>query len=157
MTSKAWFWPAMLAGAALDLATKHIAFANLGDSQYVNVVPHLLGFVRSENEGALFGMRLGGGLVLAVLSLLAVGLLIYFLHKSKASGAWLPIAYGTIAAGALGNMADRLFNDGRVRDFIDLHIGNHHWPTFNVADVLICIGVGMVIYAEFRKGKRAEG
>jgi signal peptidase II len=40
---------------------------------------------------------------------------------------------------------DRLFNDGQVRDFIDVYYRSYHWHTFNVADSLLCIGVGLLI------------
>jgi len=154
LTPKAWFWPVMLVGTAVDLATKRLAFSLLAEGDYCRIVPHVLGLKRSQNPGALFGMGEGWGTVLAVLSILAVVLLVFLLYRSTARGAWLPVAYGAIAAGAAGNLVDRLFNDGKVRDFIDLHLGRYHWPTFNVADILICIGVGMVIYVEFRKAKK---
>lgn len=54
---------------------------------------------------------------------------------------------GCITAGIIGNLYDRAFNGGCVRDFIDVLIPviDYHWPTFNVADSLLCIGVGLMI------------
>ena len=46
--------------------------------------------------------------------------------------------------GAIGNVIDRL-RLGAVFDFLDVHIGEHHWPAFNVADSFICIGAGLII------------
>ena len=53
--------------------------------------------------------------------------------------AWESAALSLIAGGAAGNIADRLRN-GEVTDFIDLHAGGWHWPTFNVADIWIVSG-----------------
>jgi len=51
-----------------------------------------------------------------------------------------------ILSGAIGNLWDRIFHH-HVRDFIDVHLGfGYHWPTFNIADALICVGVGMILY-----------
>ena len=57
----------------------------------------------------------------------------------------MQISLGLITAGVVGNLYDRLFNEGRVRDFIDVYRGHWHWPAFNVADSLLCIGVGLII------------
>jgi signal peptidase II len=60
--------------------------------------------------------------------------------------------------GVGGNLYDRLFNDGRVRDFIDvnLYVNNYHWPTFNIADSLLCIGVGLCLLDAFFNKKEGE-
>jgi signal peptidase II len=69
-------------------------------------------------------------------------------------------ALGLLAAGICGNLYDRLFNDGLVRDFIDVYINafgrERHWNTFNVADALLCIGVGLLIIWTGFTGKSAQ-
>ncbi len=56
------------------------------------------------------------------------------------------LPFGMILSGAIGNLWDRIFHH-HVRDFIDVHLGmGYHWPTFNIADSLICVGVGLVLY-----------
>jgi Signal peptidase (SPase) II len=64
----------------------------------------------------------------------------------------LPLVLG----GALGNVFDRI-RYGHVIDFIDAHVGEHHWPTFNVADIAICVGVGLMAVDMFttKRGKAA--
>ena len=59
--------------------------------------------------------------MLALFSIVAFGLIVWFLHKAPSQGKWLPAALGLIAAGAIGNFIDRVFNSGGVRDFIVLH------------------------------------
>lgn len=148
MKNKGPFWLVLAAGALADQVTKVLAFRYLDDSH--TLIPWLLDLTTSENQGALFGMMAGRGLLLAAISLAALGLIVWFLYRAPSQGKWLPVALGFVGAGALGNFIDRAFNNGKVRDFIDLHAGRYHWPTFNLADAFICIGVGMVIYAEFK-------
>jgi len=57
------------------------------------------------------------------------------------------VALGLFAAGVCGNLYDRVFNGGAVRDFIDVYYRSYHWHTFNAADTLLCIGVGLLIIA----------
>jgi len=163
LKNKLWFWPVLIAGAAADQVTKILAFRYLERGEYLRLVPYVLGLTTSENQGALFGMLPEKGMLLAVFSIAALGLILWFLYRAPSEGKWLPVALGMIGSGAVGNFIDRTFNDGRVRDFIDLHIGPHqlrewwsHWPTFNIADALICAGIAMVIYAELKKPRTSR-
>ena len=59
-------------------------------------------------------------------------------------------ALGLLAAGVCGNLYDRLFHDGLVRDFIEVvYWPGKHWPSFNVADSMLCIAVGLLILSSF--------
>ena len=154
---KLWFWPVLVAGVVADQLTKILAFAWLQPRDYSSLIPCVVGLRRSENQGALFGIMQGKGALLALFSVAAFGLILWFLRQAPSKGKWLPVALGLIAAGAIGNLIDRVFNDGKVRDFIELHIGEYvHWPTFNLADAFIVAGVAMVIYAEFKKPKTTQ-
>ena len=62
---------------------------------------------------------------------------------------------GLISGGAVGNAIDRLRNQAVV-DFIDLYWKNYHWPTFNIADISISLGVFFFIYAEFFNRKEIK-
>jgi len=56
------------------------------------------------------------------------------------------VALGLFAAGVCGNLWDRAFNDGLVRDFIDVvYWPGRHWPSFNVADSMLCVAVGLLV------------
>jgi len=72
--------------------------------------------------------------------------------KTEAAGGvlWL----GVILGGALGNLIDRIIL-GKVTDFIDVGINGWRWPTFNVADIAICIG-GIAVFLVYRKTRRLE-
>ena len=62
---------------------------------------------------------------------------------------------GLISGGAVGNAIDRLRNQAVV-DFIDVYWKNYHWPTFNIADISISLGVFFFIYAEFFNRKEIK-
>ena len=82
-----------------------------------------------------------------VISLIAVGVVLYLFHQAKGQrilGWALPFILG----GAIGNLIDRV-RLGYVVDFIDWFYGDYHWPTFNVADAAICLGVGLLILDMF--------
>ena len=69
-----------------------------------------------------------------------------FSFLADAGGWGRPLAL--VLSGALGNAWDR-FTIGVVVDFLDFHVGSYHWPAFNVADICICCGAGIVVLAEF--------
>jgi len=66
------------------------------------------------------------------------------------------VALAFFAAGVLGNLWDRLFYDGMVRDFIDLYYDRWHWPAFNVADALLCTAVALYLVSRFTFGVRRQ-
>ena len=145
----------MIAGTVVDQITKVLAHACLGD-QPVTVIPYVFALVYNENPGGLFGMMPGAGAILAVLSVVAFGFIVWLLY-SKSSEKWPPVGLGMLGAGAIGNFIDRAFNGGHVRDFILLHIDSYfEWPAFNVADALIVFGCAVIVYASFAKGREAE-
>lgn len=55
------------------------------------------------------------------------------------------VGYSLIFTGAVGNLIDRV-RLGEVVDFLDFHLGQFHWPAFNVADSLVCIGAGLMLW-----------
>ena len=99
-----------------------------------------------HNRGMSFGLfNYGGGLNALLFSLVAaaiVTVLIYWL--SRVDSSLLAVAIGLIIGGAIGNVIDRI-RLGAVVDFLDFHVGSWHWPSFNVADSAICIGVAVML------------
>jgi signal peptidase II len=67
------------------------------------------------------------------------------LLKQDRTGA---LIIAVVLGGALGNLTDRFFH-GRVTDFLDFYVGDHHWPAFNVADTAICVGAALLLLREF--------
>lgn len=98
------------------------------------------------NPGTSFSFFQGLGesapIVIIIVTAFVIGLITYYLFRRSESYERLPLAF--IIGGALGNLIDRL-RYGAVIDFLDFHIGSYSWPAFNVADVFICLGVGLYI------------
>jgi signal peptidase II len=93
-----------------------------------------------------------------VVSLVAMGFILFMYVRLEPSQRLVRWALALVMGGALGNFVDRLLR-GYVIDFIDWHWRNQpgmHWPTFNVADVAICVGVGLLLVDSFRTERPAE-
>ncbi len=107
--------------------------------------------VLSYNTGISFGILSGyfssSPSSLSFLTSVVVGFLFVWMLYAKTSGH--AIALGLIAGGASGNIYDRM-RQGAVTDFIDLHLGAWHWPTFNIADIAIVVGAAILIADSFR-------
>ena len=130
----------------LVLATDQIAKSLIlnrlgptGDLTQIKIIPGFLRLIYVENTGAAFGMFQGRSPVLTVLALVVIGFLIVYFRRSIAQSVWLASALGLQLGGALGNVIDRL-RHGFVVDFVNVP----HFPTFNVADSAITIGVIML-------------
>ncbi len=131
-------------GVLLDLITKWIIFRKFKDAGRFEVIPKFLGIICSENEGIVFGFAQGKNNILIFFSIVAIGAILWFYKSFDGTALYSNIAFGMILAGAIGNLWDRIFHH-HVRDFIDIHLGmGYHWPTFNIADSLICIGAGLL-------------
>ena len=105
-------------------------------------------FRLTGNPGAAWGIF--GGLpdgwrvpFFVVISMVAIGVIIA-IYRSAQEQPLIRWALTFILGGAIGNLIDRI-RLGYVIDFIDWHYKNSHWPTFNIADIAICIGVGLLI------------
>lgn len=81
--------------------------------------------------------------VLTLVALLICGVIVHWMIMEKDVGT--RNCFGLILGGALGNVIDRVVH-GAVVDFLDFHIGIHHWPAFNVADSAICIGAFFILF-----------
>ena len=132
----------ILASFGLDQLSKSWAHAFVGPGNVIAVFPGF-NLVAITNSGVAFG--LAGEAAPAIL--IAIGVLL-----SSLLGIWLMRTRSLIHAlglslaigGALGNVADRLMF-GAVRDFIDLYWGTFHWPSFNLADVAIVVGLALLV------------
>lgn len=139
-----------LAVVGLDQVTKYLASRFLSARICVEVAGSVFRLTLVRNPAGVFGIVGGGKLFYLYLSLLAVGLIGFYLTKVK-----LPIyrfSLALILGGAVGNLADRI-RFGEVVDFLDFGLGSYRWPTFNLADSAITIGIFLLLLASFRKGK----
>jgi signal peptidase II len=156
MRSTPSFVIATVGGAVADIVSKWIVFSRLDVFEKVTLIPGLLDIVQSTNEGVVFGLLPGKVNIFIVFSIIAI-IAILCIHIFSDKNFFLSsVALGLILAGAIGNLWDRIWY-GFVRDFIDLHIGDtYHWPTFNIADSLICIGISVMVFTSFFPSKSKE-
>ena len=151
------FWPVMLIGLSLDLWSKSAVFNWLQQKpgHMVSIIDGVLQFVLVENVGAAFGIAPGKRYLLVAVSILALIVIFAVFLFGGAKQRLVHVALGLFAAGVCGNLYDRIFNDGLVRDFIDVYYRQHHWPAFNVADGMLCIAVGLGVISCFWAPERS--
>ena len=140
----------------LDQLTKYIAFIVLFKEKQVLIINHYLNFRPVWNDGISFGMLQGyGNFGRISFIIIAISISLWIILYSRKLNIIGFVGYNMIAGGALGNVIDRLIH-GKVIDFIDVHYKEYHWPTFNMADSFIFIGVLLFIYNELTvfKGKK---
>lgn len=147
--SQVIFWSLAVSGLAADLWTKKAVFDWLEHSGSYRVLDGFLQIVTAVNNGAAFGILAGQLHLLRTIPIVALIVIISIFYFSGNRQRLVHIAMGLFTAGICGNLYDRIFYDGLVRDFIDVHFRNYHWPAFNVADSLLCIGVGLLIVSTF--------
>jgi signal peptidase II len=148
-------------GAFGDLYSKHLVFSELGypNGQSEEFLDSwvMFRFHTSFNRGALWGIGQNLTWLFALLSLLAVFMILYWLFVRLAARSWvLTLCLASIMSGTLGNLYDRLGWHGlmdpitrepifAVRDFLLFRFGTYNWPVFNIADVLLVLGAGFLI------------
>ena len=147
----ALFFGIAVFGCAVDLLTKQIAFARLGEPGGAVwwIWDGYFGFETSINHGALFGIGQGLVPLFAAISFVAVGGISFWVFRGGAlDDLLLTIALGMILAGILGNLYDRLgfWGQSGVRDWILCRYQTFTWPNFNIADSLLVCGAGLLIW-----------
>lgn len=134
----------------LDQVTKLVIVHYLSYGQTVSVIPGFFNITYVLNQGGAFGIfaqqsQVIRTLVFLVFSFFAVGVIFYMYMGVPRSHPWLANAFSLILGGALGNLIDRV-RMGKVVDFLDFNLYFMRWPSFNVADSAICIGVVIVAF-----------
>ena len=151
-TLKFWGLGIILAGLVADLWSKAYFEKLLGmnvetgrSARRIDVIDGFFAWEGVYNPGITFGLAAHQTvLILALTGLATVGLFVWFLATRRPSRC-LHIGLAMIIGGALGNLYDR-FHWHKVRDFISFYVGEHRWPNFNLADSLIVVGVGLIMW-----------
>lgn len=144
----------MAAALAADQATKAVVNAN--SAALATGVPVFPGFnlVYLRNDGVTFGLL--GGVPWWALVALALGIVVWLaVLMARTERRFEALAYGLVIGGALGNVADRL-RFGAVTDFLDFYIRGWHWPAFNLSDVAVVGGVGLLLLCELAASRRGR-
>ncbi|WP_145269509.1 signal peptidase II [Planctomycetes bacterium SV_7m_r] len=155
-------------GGGLDLYTKQAIFAWRGlpgEKDIWWVWEPYFGIETAVNIGALFGVGAGKGTLFAAISILAaIGVIVWLFVFRGARSLWLTWAMGLVGGGIIGNLYDRLglwwdatmnpeWKSG-VRDWVLWRINEQWtWPNFNIADSLLVVGAGMLLYQSLFPGQ----
>lgn len=142
----------------LDQWTKWLVEIHLPHHTVHPVIPGFFNLAHVRNTGVAFGLFASHGMnggswlltLLGLAALTAVG--VYFWYASPRERLLL-LALSLVVGGAIGNLIDRM-SSGAVTDFIDIYVGDHHWPSFNVADSAISVGIVLMAIDSFRARKK---
>ncbi len=143
----------------LDIWTKALVLARIDLYEAIPVIPNFFQLVHVRNTGAAFGIGANAGSKLVPFLLNAGAIAVFivvavYAFRSPVTDRLLQTGLHLILGGAVGNLLDR-FRFGYVVDFLDVYIGRHHWPAFNVADSAICVGIAL-LFLDMRKKPEAE-
>lgn len=141
-----------LACVGCDQATKGVVRAHLPLGEGQSFLGDTVRLTHAENSGAF--LNLGESLpdhMKSIIFIIGVGLIslgaLMAAFFSRGLGRWQVVALSLIASGGIGNWIDRLTNDGRVTDFLNVGIGGLRTGIFNVADVALVVGVALYFFA----------
>ena len=140
----------------LDQATKTLVVSRMTLYSSTPVIPGLFHITLVTNRGALFGLLHDladpyRSTLFTAVPLLAIALMFVFQYRTTIHDLATQSGLALILGGALGNLVDRI-RLGYVIDFLDVFVGEHHWPAFNVADSCICVGVACLVFDLLARG-----
>jgi signal peptidase II len=140
----------------VDQATKLLVLNKMPLFKSIVVIPGFFNITHVHNPGGAFGFLARNGspwrhwMFLAA-AVVALSMILYFYHQTPKTHPLLGLGLALIFGGAIGNLIDRL-RFGEVIDFLDFYVAHLHWPTFNVADSAVTVGVGIfVLHILFKK------
>lgn len=140
----------------LDQATKLWILHAYQLHESTPVIPDIFSITYVRNPGAAWGIFAGRGWLLLTVAAVVVVLMIRFFNSLCAGYAERKLALFLIFSGVFGNSIDRIWH-GSVIDFIDFHYKNvWSYPVFNVADIAICVGVGLFLLSDLLRPDRKK-
>jgi len=134
----------------IDQISKIVVVNLLDTNNNIQLIKNFFYLTYAQNNGAAFSILTGQRILLILITLLIIGMLIYYLKKNFNQDKLNKIAFSLVIGGSIGNLIDRIVR-GYVVDFIDFKIFGYNFPIFNLADTFITIGVIILIIIAFRK------
>ena len=145
-----YLWVGSIVGIVLvlDQITKYVIQTHVRINDSITVIPGFFNITHVRNKGAAFGIlstlpefwRSAFFITVTLVAVAAISALIMKTHERL-----LVYAFSLIAGGAIGNVVDRI-RYGEVVDFIQWYVKSYYWPSFNVADSAISIGVVLLAF-----------
>ena len=152
---RAALWCSLLLVLLVDVGTKYLAHTRIAEGDTVPVVGDAIRLTLLYNPGAAFGVHLGDH-SRWIFAALASVILVWLFSMYCAAGhgdRTRALALGSVSGGALGNIMNRLWSDRGVVDWIDVGVGSHRWPAFNVADIGVSVGACILVAVLWRANK----
>jgi signal peptidase II len=139
---------------ALDQLTKfwissRLPFPTYGPPYHVEVIPGFFNLVHVGNPGAAWSILQGYSKLLGIFAIITLVAIFFWRRSIGLRLKPVQISFGLLCGGILGNLIDRLLH-GHVIDFLDFKFGSYTYPTFNIADSGICVGVIIYLIFSFR-------
>lgn len=137
------FWITAGITLVLDRAAKYLVTTRMSIGQSIPIIKDFFHLTYIENSGAAFGMLANRTWFFILVSFVIIGIVLYQVNTIARNNTWMLLAFGLITGGAAGNLIDRI-RTGLVIDFLDF-LGI--WPyIFNVADIAVVMGVGLLAW-----------
>jgi signal peptidase II len=127
-----------------DQVTKAIVVANLEVGEYVSLLGDLVRIWYVQNSGASFGLLPGALWLFLPVTVLALVIVAWFHRSLRGRTPWIHVILGMVLAGTVGNLTDRL-RFGYVVDFVSVGFGDVRFPTFNIADASLVVGIILLV------------
>ncbi|MEE0830845.1 MAG: signal peptidase II [Longicatena sp.] len=141
---KKLYWILLLGTFAIDQITKYIIDATMQLGQSIPVIKNFFSITAVHNTGAAWSMFEGQMVLFAIVSIIALGIMIAYFASTKQEEFITRSGLILMISGTLGNFYDRMMFQ-YVRDFLDFNIFGYDFPVFNVADICLCVGAGLII------------
>ena len=144
---------------AADVATKTWIRSHMALYQSIPILGDFFRLTFTQNPGAAFGIHVGdhSRIVFLILSIAALFVLGYLYRTTPAIDRLRLVAIALVGSGAVGNIIDRLRFPRGVVDFLDVGIGTHRWPVFNVADMAVSTGAVLLLISFYVEEHREGG
>lgn len=140
----------------LDIITKRLVQTHIPKGTGITIIEGFFNLRHDRNTGAAFGILSDQRTLLVIITIAALIFILVYSFRFNHSR-WMQVSLGFLLGGAVGNFIDRIYF-GEVIDFLQFGIESKrlYWPTFNVADISVCIGAGMLIVYLFRVQNKAN-
>ncbi|MDD2541388.1 MAG: signal peptidase II [Desulfuromonadaceae bacterium] len=147
-----------IVGILIDQITKTVIDRTMQQFDSIPIIEHYFNITYVRNKGAAFSFLSNASwrlpFFITISTIAALVILVAF-RKLRDDQRLAHISLAMIFSGAVGNLIDRI-RLGEVIDFLDVHWDQHHWPAFNVADSMICVGVFLLAIDMILEEKRLK-
>lgn len=137
----------------IDQWTKWLVIKKMELQEKIPVIENFFYLTSHRNKGAAWGILQDQMVFFYIITVLVVIGIVYYMEKHIKGQKLMAVSFSLILGGAIGNFIDRLFRK-EVVDFLDFNIFSYDYPIFNVADMALVIGVGLVLIATFLEEKK---